>query len=105
MRWLEEARDDVTFAFRQLKGSPAFTIVAVVTLALGIGTNSAMFALADAALLRPLPFSEPERLVMLWERRGNASDIPVNPLDFVDWSQRNRSFTALAPSSSRAPGP
>ena len=95
-RWLEEFRDDVKFAIRQLKSSPAFTIVAALTLALGIGTNSAMFALADAALLRPLPFSEPDRLVMLSERRGDASGIPVNPLDFVDWGQRNRTFTALA---------
>jgi putative ABC transport system permease protein len=94
-RWLEECRDDVKFAVRQLKASPGFTFVAVLTLALGIGANSAMFALADAALLRPLPFAEPERLVMVSERRGDASGIPVNPLDFVDWSERNRTFTAL----------
>jgi hypothetical protein len=58
----------VTFAFRQLKGAPGFTVVAAVTLALGIGANSAMFALADATLFRPLPFAEPERLMMVWER-------------------------------------
>ena len=95
-RWLEELGDDVKFAIRQLKGSPAFTIVAALTLSLGIGANSAMFALADAALLRPLPFAEPERMVMLSERRGDRSGISVNPLDFIDWSERNRSFTALA---------
>jgi putative ABC transport system permease protein len=95
-RYLEEFRNDVKFATRQLNGSPAFTIVAALTLALGIGANSAMFALADAALLRPLPFHEPERMVMLSERRGDRSSIPVNPLDFVDWSERNRTFAALA---------
>ena len=53
--WLEELRDDLKFAFRQLRNSPAFTLVATLTLALGIGANSAIFALVDATLLRPLP--------------------------------------------------
>ena len=57
-QWIEEFRDDVTFSIRQLKASPAFTAVAVLTLALGIGANSAMFALAEATLLRPLPFAD-----------------------------------------------
>ena len=65
--WLEELRDDVKFAFRQLRRAPAFTLVAALTLALGIGANSAIFALVDATLLRPLPFREPDRLVMIWE--------------------------------------
>src|SRR6187455_248975 len=67
-QWLEELRDDVRFAVRQLKSAPGFTFVAVVTLALGIGANGAIFALADATLLRPLPLPEPERLVIAWER-------------------------------------
>src|SRR6185436_20185532 len=72
-RWLEEFRDDVRFALRQLKASPAFTIVAALTLALGIGANSAIFALVDATLLRPLPFAAPQRLVMVYEKSdGNA---------------------------------
>ena len=62
--WLEELRDDVKFAFRQLRRSPAFTLVATLTLALGIGANSAIFALVDATLLRPLPYGEPDRLVV-----------------------------------------
>ena len=94
-RWIEELRDDVTFALRQLRRSPGFTLVAAITLALGIGANSAMFALADATLLRPFPFPEPDRLVMVSEkfraflRTGVASaqlprlarsepDLPVN---------------------------
>ena len=95
-RWIGEFHDDVKFAIRQLRAAPGFAAVAILTLALGIGANSAMFALADAALIRPLPFAEPDRLVMLSERRGDESSIPVNPLDFVDWAERNRSFTALA---------
>ena len=55
-QWLDELRSDLKFAVRQLKGSPAFTLVATLTLALGIGANSAIFALVDATLLRPLPY-------------------------------------------------
>ena len=58
-QWLEELRADVAYAFRQMKASPAFTAVATLTLALGIGANSAIFALADAAFFRPLPFTAP----------------------------------------------
>ena len=65
--WLEELRDDVKFAFRQLRAAPAFTLVAVLTLALGIGANSAIFALVDATLLRPLPYRDADRLVTIWE--------------------------------------
>ncbi|HEY1302357.1 MAG TPA: ABC transporter permease [Vicinamibacterales bacterium] len=95
-RWLGELRDDVAYALRQLRAAPGFTAVSVITLALGIGANSAMFALADATLLRPLPFPEPERLVMLSESRANGNRIRVNPLDFEDWEARTRAFTAIA---------
>ena len=74
---LEEFGSDVKFALRQMKGSPGFTLVAALTLALGIGANSAMFALADATLLRPLPYPEPDRLVMVWERSPTAGRTPV----------------------------
>ena len=67
-QWLDELRSDLKFAIRQLKGSPAFTLVATLTLALGIGANSAIFALVDATLLRPLPFGNPDRLVSIWEK-------------------------------------
>ena len=72
MQWLEEFRDDVRFAVRQLRRAPAFTLVAALTLALGIGANSAIFALVDATLLRPLPFPDPDRLVMAWEHSADA---------------------------------
>ena len=72
-QWLEELRDDVKFAIRQLRTSPAFTFIAAITLALGIGGNSAIFALVDATLLRPLPFREPERLVMVWETKRHVA--------------------------------
>ena len=93
---LEEFREDVRFAIRQLRMSPGFTLVATITLALGIGANSAMFALADAALVRPLPFPEPDRLVVLSELFQGQPGLPVNPVDFGDWAERARSFTAIA---------
>jgi putative ABC transport system permease protein len=95
-QWLEEFTDDMQFALRQLKVSPGFALVAVLTLALGIGANSAIFALADATLVRPLPYPEPERLVSLSEiSRGRPGGV-VNPVDFLDWSERTRSFAAIA---------
>jgi putative ABC transport system permease protein len=95
-QWFEELNNDVRFALRQLKASPGFTLVAALTLALGIGANSAMFALADATLVRPLPFPESDRLVVLSELRSNGSPAAVNPVDFLDWTERTRSFTAIA---------
>ena len=100
-QWLEERAGDVKFAIRQLRAAPAFTAVAALTLALGIGANSAMFALADATLLRPLPFPQANRLVMIWERntqdRGPfAARAAVSPLNLRDWAEQNRSFDAVA---------
>jgi putative ABC transport system permease protein len=93
---LEELRTDVRLASRQLASAPGFTFVAALTLALGIGVNSAIFALADAALLRPLPFGDPDRLVMLWERTPASPKTGVSPLNMRDWRQQSRSFDGIA---------
>jgi putative ABC transport system permease protein len=96
-QFVEELRTDVTSAFRQMKASPGFTLVATLTLALGIGANSAIFALADATFLRPMPFTAPhDRLVMLWERFPNGFLSQVTPLDYNDWADQNQSFDAMA---------
>src|SRR5262249_39655504 len=63
---------DLRYAARMLRKQPGFAAVAILTLALGVGANSAIFALVDAALLRPLPFSEPDNLIMLWERNATS---------------------------------
>jgi len=87
MEWLDEFRHDVLFALRQMRAAPAFTAVAVVTLALGIGANSAIFALVDATLLRPLPFRDPDRVVTLEERTPSGAPSTVSPLNLIDWTE------------------
>jgi putative ABC transport system permease protein len=93
---IDTLRDDVKFAARQLRSAPTFTIVAAMTVALGIGANSAIFALVDATLLRPLPFRDPDRLVMLSEQRDNALRSRVAPLNLLDWNERNHTFQLIA---------
>jgi putative ABC transport system permease protein len=96
LRVLDELRTDLVYAARSLLRAPGFTLVAVLTLALGIGANSAIFALADATLLRPLPFPEADRLVMIHEiRPGNPMRV-VGPYEVVDWAARNRTFESMA---------
>ncbi|HEY8649559.1 MAG TPA: ABC transporter permease [Chthoniobacterales bacterium] len=89
---------DFRYACRMLAKSPAFTIIAVLTLALGIGANSAIFSVIDAVLLRPLPFNAPNELAMVWNKAPAHGEQPV-PLsypDAVDLRQRNKSFSHLA---------
>ena len=87
---------DVTYAARALSKAPGLTFVAVLVLALGIGANSATFSLVDAALVRPLPFTHPERLVMLWERSTRFAHNRVSPLNFLDWSEQQHAFASVA---------
>src|SRR5262245_52861312 len=88
------------FAFRQLLNSPGFTAVAVLTLALGIGANTAIFSVVNAVLLRPLPFNEPTRLVWLGGWVGGDKEQGVTPADFLDYREQSRSFAELAASVS-----
>ena len=95
-QWLGELRYDLKFAIRQLRGSPAFMLVATLTLALGIGANSAIFALVDATLLRPLPYGDPDRLVSIWEKTATIPHSYGSPLNMLDWNARSRTFEKVA---------
>jgi putative ABC transport system permease protein len=97
IQWIEDFRDDIVVALRRLKQTPGFTLVAVLTLALGIGANSALFALADATLLRPLRFPDAERLVMIHEHSPSVDRGIVGLYEVVEWAARNRTFESMTP--------
>ena len=90
---------DVRHVLRGFRGSPVFTAVTLLTLAVAIGANAAIFSLVDQALLRPLPYAEPERLVAVWadwSKRGAQRDDYTNPEDFYDWREQSRSIADMA---------
>jgi predicted permease len=93
-----DLRQDLRYGLRTLAKNPAFTSIAIVALALGIGANSAIFSVVDAVLLRPLPFKKPEQLVMLWENATHLG-FPKNtpsPANFLDWQKQAGAFTGMA---------
>jgi putative ABC transport system permease protein len=89
-------RQDVRYTFRSLLRQPAFALVAIVTLGLGIGANTAIFSVLNGVLLSPLPYREPERLVMLWETLKDMPQILVSYPDYLDWRQRAKRFEDIA---------
>jgi len=88
--------NDLRFAIRQLGKNPGFTAVAVLTLALGIGANTAIFSIVNAVLLRPFPYQAPERLVILEERISAGGSFSPSYPNFVDWRAQNMAFDSIA---------
>ncbi len=86
---------DLRFALRQLRKNPGFTFTAVIIFALGIGASTAIFAFVDAALVKPLPYRDPSRLVALYERIPVGDRYHLSYGDYLDWKHLNRSFTSL----------
>jgi putative ABC transport system permease protein len=96
--WLDEAARDFRHSLRILQRSPGFTAVAVLTLALGIGGNTALFSVIDSVLLHPLPYQNPDILVMVWETNSQHPNPhnTVSPPNFLDWQTRNTVFSSMA---------
>ena len=88
--------NDLKFAFRQLRKSPGFTAIVVLTLALGIGANTAIFSIVNAVLLRPLSYPDADRIMVLNESSGPGQDYSVALPDYFDWQKHNTVFEHLA---------
>jgi predicted permease len=89
-------RQDLRYALRGLRQRPGFALVAVVTLALGIGANTAIFSIANGVLLRPLPYAQPDRLMMLWGHRAQEPLAELSVPEYWDLSERTRTLSGLA---------
>jgi len=96
--WLERLWQDARFALRGLRKSPGFTAIAILTVALGIGANTAIFSVVNAVLLRPLPYREPSRLLSFSgdDQRRDFHGAPASPADFLDWKAQTAVFEQMA---------
>jgi putative ABC transport system permease protein len=94
--YIQDLLDDLGFGLRMLRNSPAFAIVAILTLALGIGANTAIFSVIHGVLLRPLPFPKQDQLMILFEKNNDGTRSNTSWATFMDWNRLNHSFTGIA---------
>jgi len=93
---LSGALQDLRYGARSLARAPGFTVVAVLIIALGMGANTAVFSVVNRALFAPLPFDQPDDLVVLYEKTPMTSRFTVSYLNFLDWRQQNQTFVTMA---------
>ena len=93
---METLLQDIRFGIRMVAKSPGFAAIAIFTLALGIGANTALFSVVNGVLLNPLPYQQPDRLVALYARSKEFSRGSISYPNFLDWVRRQRSFSTLA---------
>ena len=94
--WLAELWQDVRYAVRYLRSSPGFATVAILTLALGIGASTTLFGVANAVLLRPFPYHDPQRIVRLYETNPSTDQFSLSEPNYLDWRERARSLEEIA---------
>src|SRR5262247_1055606 len=96
-RWEDEMIQDLRFGVRMLVKNPGFTLIAILTLSLGIGANTAIFSVVYAVLLRPLPYQNPEQLVKIWARlpRAVPGNVGTSAGEFVDYRDQNHVFSSI----------
>jgi predicted permease len=94
--WLDHFWQDVRYGVRTLRKSPGFAVIAILTLAIGIGANTALFSVVNGVLLNPLPYPQPDRLVALYARANEFNKFSISYPNFLDWSRQNHSFSSLA---------
>src|SRR5436190_13063363 len=94
---IDAIRQDLRYAGRTFRRSPGFVALAILTIAIGVGANAAIFTIVNAVLLRPLPFPDPDRLVLVsqTDRRTKVSAHDAAPANFLDWRARNHSFAGM----------
>jgi predicted permease len=94
--WLETLFADLRYALRMFRKNPGFAAIAILTLALGIGANTAIFSVVEGVILAPLPYFQPDRLVMVWENNPRFPRVWVSHLNFQDWQRSAHSFRQMA---------